>query len=451
MRGRKTGHYTATEDRRESGRECAHSTTLALLKAVGRQEILDGLKMSNVIGLSMFSRITALCAMLCVPVLSLRADSDVYLVGSPDYSWYAGCFGTACGNLMGYWDRHGFPDFYTGPTAGGVAPLNDFGTNRGIRALWANRAGFDGRPANQPGHIDDYWLFYTSESSYSYESTAADPYITAGRPEHPADCIGDFIGLSQRKWSNMNGECDGNIDAYSFVYWDTNGNRRVNYTQMVDIQSGLRAWTEFRGSKADVFTQLADFNPRTPAGRGFTFADVKAEIDAGYPFMVFLQDYGQYFRSLPGMSKGNPDIHGMMVYGYQEYPEFGINYVRCRTSWGSGDSYFRTWTADPWVVGPGVNLSVRGVIGYRPKPKVRSIERSGSQVTLKWDGPASRLYDALGRTTNSVHRYQVEHSTSISGGMWSAVGVPTTELELSFANADGASAFFRVRLLGPGE
>jgi hypothetical protein len=424
----------------------------------GDQESLDGLRMSHVIEVSMFSRTAAVCAMLCVPVLSMRADSDVYLAGTPDYSWYAGCFGTACGNLMGYWDRHGFPDFYAGPTAGGVAPLNDFGTNRGIRSLWASRAGFDGRPANQPGHIDDYWSWYRSDGDFSYESTAMDPYVISNRAEHLPDCIGDFIGLSQRKWSNMNGECDGNIDAYSFVYWDATGNRRVNYTPtvppglpVVDIQSGLRAWTEFRGSKADVFTQLADFNPQTPAGKGFTFADVKAEIDAGYPFMVFLQDYGQYSRSLFGMSKANPDIHGMMIYGYQEYPEFGINYVRCRTSWGSGDSYFQAWTSSPWVLGPGVNLSVRGVIGYRPKPKVRSIERSGNQVTLKWDGPASRLYDALGQTTNSVHRYQVEKSSSISGGTWSPAGAPTTELETSIADTGDATGFFRLRLLGPGE
>jgi hypothetical protein len=406
----------------------------------------------------MLSRIGLVCAIFSLSAVSLRADSDVYLVGSPDYAWYAGCFGTACGNLMGYWDRHGFPDFYTGPTAGGVAPLNDFGTNRGIRALWANRAGFDGRPANQPGHIDDYWVRYVSDSDYSYQSTAPDPYVTAGRSEHAPDCIGDFIGLSQRKWSNMNGECDGNIDAYSFVYWDATGNRRVNYTPtvppglpVVDIQSGLRAWTEFRGSAADVFTQLADFNPQTPPGKGFTFQDVKAEIDAGYPFMVFLQDYTQYARSFPGMSRANPEMHGMMIYGYQEYPEFGISYVRCRTSWGSGDAYFRAWTANPWVVGGGVNLSVRGVIGYRPKPKLRRIERSGNQVSLKWDGPASRRYDALAETTNSVHRYQIEQSATISGDAWSPVGAPVSELEFSFTNTGEATAFFRVRLLGPGE
>ena len=35
------------------------------------------------------------------------------------------------------------------------APLDDFGAHVGIRSLWASKAGFDGRPPNQPGHIDD--------------------------------------------------------------------------------------------------------------------------------------------------------------------------------------------------------------------------------------------------------------------------------------------------------
>src|ERR1043165_4967729 len=73
------------------------------------------------------------------------ATENVLLTGVPDYTWYAGCFGTASGNLMGYWDRHGFPDFYTGPTGGGVAPMNTIGSNVGIRSLWASKAGMDGR------------------------------------------------------------------------------------------------------------------------------------------------------------------------------------------------------------------------------------------------------------------------------------------------------------------
>src|SRR5690349_8396276 len=77
---------------------------------------------------------------------------DVAITGLPDYDWYAGCFGTASGNLMGYWDRNGFPGFYTGPTGDGLAPLDSGRDNQGIRSMWASKAGFDGRPEDQPGH-----------------------------------------------------------------------------------------------------------------------------------------------------------------------------------------------------------------------------------------------------------------------------------------------------------
>jgi len=396
-----------------------------------------------------------ICSLVCVSALSVRADRDVYLLGTPDYTWYAGCFGTATGNLMGYWDRNGFGDFYTGPTAGGVAPLNNNGANVGIRSLWANRAGFDGRPADQPGHIDDYWSRYAGEFDYSYQDPGPDPYVTAGRAEHAPDCIGDFIGLSQRKWTNMNGECDGNVDAFSFVYWDTNGNRRLNYAPTTplgqpapDIQSGLRAWTQFRGFDADVFTQLVDFNPRTPVGTGFTFEDVKREIDAGYPLLVFLQDYNEFYRSFTGLPRGNPEIHGMMVYGYQEFTEFGINYVRCRTSWGTGDDAIYAWTANPWVNGI---LSVRGVIGYRPKPKVMRIQHDGAQITISWQGPSSQVRHALANVTTPAHRYAIEKSSALAGASWTPVGSITTDLSTTIPAGGDGMAFYRVKLLGPEE
>src|SRR5262249_30962600 len=184
--------------------------------------------------------------------LSAWSSSNVMLTEVPDYSWYAGCFGTATGNLAGYWDRHGFPNFYTGPTAGGVAPLDSYGANQGIRSMWASRAGLDGRPMDQFGHVDDYWLFYNDEGASSFASTALDPYLTAGRPEHSPDCIGDFIGLSQNKWTNLNGECDGNIDGYAFVFWNTNGERRINFVPpaqdgrpVPDLPAGLKAWAEY--------------------------------------------------------------------------------------------------------------------------------------------------------------------------------------------------------------
>ncbi|MBI3192764.1 MAG: hypothetical protein HYZ36_08870, partial [Pedosphaera parvula] len=157
----------------------------------------------------------------CLCAVTARSAVNVLLTDVPDYYWHAGCFGTATGNLMGFWDRSGLPNFYTGATAEGVAPLASGGVRDGIRSLWATEAGLDGRPASRPGHMDDYYRFF--------ESTDPDPYLTAGRAEHSPDCLGDFIGINQKKWVNLNGECDGNIDGFGVVFWDTNGLRRTNF------------------------------------------------------------------------------------------------------------------------------------------------------------------------------------------------------------------------------
>jgi hypothetical protein len=388
---------------------------------------------------------------------SASAAVNVLLTDVPDYTWYAGCFGTATGNLMGYWDRHGFPNFYTGPTGGGLAPLTSNGPNVGIRSMWASRAGFDGRPANQPGHIDDYWLFYADDISYSYESTAPDPYTTAGRQEHAPDSIGDFIGLSQKKWANLNGECDGNIDGFSFVFWNSSGEKRVNYVPrggdgeiIPDIPSGLKAWTEYRGSKAEVFSQLTDFNPQTTPGLGFTFEDLRQEIDAGYPVLLFLQKFDQLSRSFDGFPQGNPELHGMLAYGYY-VSDAGDQFVRYKTSWGSsGDLSMSRWAPTPVI--PNLPLNLRGVIGYRPLPNITSIVPGPNGVHLEWQGPSSVLSNMVTRTSTPLHRYVVEKATSLNPPNFEAVSEPSTARSIDLPNCCPEKAvFFRLRIVPPEE
>ena len=385
-------------------------------------------------------------ALLTLAASALRAQSWVYITDTPDYDWHAGCFGTGTGNLFGYWDRNGLPNFYTGPTGEGLAPLNSYGANVGIRSMWASKSGFDGRPSNQPGHIDDY---YSSGNGSVYDqSIAADPYVLDGRAEHPPDCIGDFIGLNQRKWTNalMNGECIGNIDAYSFVYWDTNGQRRMNYAQtnvsgtvLTDIQSDLKDWSHYRNYDADVFTQLNDH--RVGGGRGFTYDNLKTEINAGYPVLFFLQPENETYRTFGTANRYNPEIHGIMAYGYIEnVAEVGANKgVLVRTSWGSGDNSIVEWGAS-WLL----LWLARGAIGYHPKPKITTITRSGNEITITWDGPSSHVYDKFADTTTPVHRYQLERATTLSPPDFSPVGPPTTERFTTTTASD--SAFYRVVL-----
>jgi hypothetical protein len=399
--------------------------------------------------------VSFLAALLCLTAADAQAQNYKELVDVPNYGWYAGCFGTASGNLAGFWDRHGLPDFYTGPTGGGVAPLNTVGANSNIRSMWTSKAGIDGRPANLPGHIDDY---YSSGDGNVYDqSTATDPYALAGRPEHAADCIGDFIGLNQKKWTNMAGECDGNIDAYSFVFWDKTGNRRWNHSQtnsgqyVPDIQSGLKAWARHRGYDADVFTQLPYFSPeKTTAAPGFTYADMKAEIDAGNPVLLFLQpktnDFSAngFFRSLPGMTKANPAIHGVMVFGYIESPESDLpNGILIRTSWAlPGINYEDFSDRGLAILG---DYRIRGVIGFRPKPKVTRLTRSNGNITIDWDGPSSQVRDGNTGVITTPQRYQVERTTTLSPAKFFPVGSLTSARTLAIP--DIGQAFYRVSLV----
>jgi len=370
----------------------------------------------------------------------LRAQTYVYLTEVPNYQWEYGCFGTATGNLIGFWDRHGLPDFYTGPTTGGVAPLT---TTGGIRSLWASEKGFDGRPANKMGHADDYWA--------GYENTGADPYVIAGRAEHAPDCIGDFIGLSQKKWTNLNGECSGNIDAFSFVFWDKKGLRRINnYTTngsayIPDIASGLREWARHRGYDADVFTQLSSFNLERRTANGFTYADVKAEILAGYPVLCMLQPTNEFSRYIGTMTNANPEIHGVMIYGLLDDPSSGyVSNVLIRTSWASGGEQAMPWSLSPWL---GL-WPVRGVIGFHPKPKVRRITRSGGNVTLTWEGPSSQLYDAIAGTNSApLQLYRVQRATNLSPPNWTDVSLASPDRTATVSDDGASSAFYRVKLL----
>ncbi|MGZ8898609.1 MAG: hypothetical protein ACXW3Z_00810 [Limisphaerales bacterium] len=369
------------------------------------------------------------------------------LLNAPDYAWYAGCFGTASGNLIGFWDRNGLPDMYTGPTGGGVAPLNTVGANGSIRALWASQGGVDGRPAGQPGHIEDYWE--SQDGTGSFESTALDPYMVFGRAEHTPDCLGDFIGQSQRKYSDLNGECSGNIDGFAFNYWDRTGNRRTNFVPPAtggvavrDIQSGLRAWSRYRGYEATVSSQLADVNPETPVGAGFTFEDIRAEINAGYPVMLMLQNHNEFSRPiLPGMPRANPPAHAVVVTGYVVTDGGETRAIRFLTSWGDGET-LREWNSDLILA----NLPMRGAITFHPQPKIKKVERTGNIVRMEWEGPNAMLFDHVSGATTPAHNYVIERASVLEDGSFYPVTEIINGLEATFSDSEAKQAFFRVRL-----
>ncbi len=372
-----------------------------------------------------------------------QASKNRFLTEVPDYDWWRGCFGTATGNLMGYWDRHGMDRFYTGPTTGGVAPLDSGASHGGIRSMWASRAGFDGRPANKPGHDDDYWI--------GYEDTDSDPWEGSGRPEHEPDCIGDFIGLNQLKWSNLNGECAGNVDGYVFTFWDATAERRWNFTPPAldgqpvrDVPSGLAAWTRYRGSECETFSQLAEINPEVPVGKGFTYDDLVREIEAGYPVLLFLQDTHAKSRPVGPIPNANPSLHGILAYGY--YAEGTQKYVRLRDSWAGGDNRFCSWMPGAWLA----DLPLRGVIGYHPKPKITQYTRNTDSITLAWEGPASVIFDSNTGTTTPVHNYVVEQASVTDPTHFTAITPSSPNHSATVPIKGLESSLLRIRLTAGG-
>ncbi|MDY6873165.1 MAG: hypothetical protein SVR81_04250 [Chloroflexota bacterium] len=226
------------------------------------------------------------------PIVTLdRAAST--LMNFPSYDWVFGCSAVSGAMIAGYYDNNGYPDMYTGPTNGGVMPQTDtaWGAwNDGSRPypnnpLVASHMGVDGRAGR--GSIDDYWV--------SYLSSAYDPYITNGWPEHtPGTAIGDYMKTSQSAWPYQN--VDGSTRFWNYddhqkltcsdmeilTYTDAGGTYSISQN---DGTYGRMQFYNARGyNVTDCYNQyIEELQPG-----GFTLSDFQAEIDAGHPVMINL-------------------------------------------------------------------------------------------------------------------------------------------------------------------
>jgi hypothetical protein len=381
---------------------------------------------------------------------SVQAETDIYLTGVPDYTLFAGAPATACANLAGYWDRHGLDNIYTGSLSNGIAPLSSSGANADIRFLWAST-----------NHLRDYWASYNLVTGVSsYESTALDRYVLSNWVDHVPDCIADFIGASQRRWAGLNGECDGNIDGYAFVYWDATGERRANFVPPAsagslarDLQSGLREWMKWLGYDADVFSQLADFNPNTPPGKGFSFTDLRREIDSGFPVLLWLQATNEFSRPLGmgsanAMPYANPRTSTMLAYGYYVGDD-NSQRVHVRTSLGNSGSLNEIavpWTGDNLL---STGLPVRGVIGFHPKPRIGTLKRESNTITFTIEGGTPQLYDNISGVTRMVSRQYIVERTSSLELPFAPITIASTNKVISVHETFTGNAFFRVAELVP--
>src|SRR5271157_87491 len=214
----------------------------------------------------------------------LRAAS-VTSLDVPAYKWSFGCSATSGAMIAAYYDRNGYPNMYTGPTNGGVAPSDSSswgtwtdgtGATYAQDPLAASRLGLDQRTIR--GSIDDYWV--------AYGSSAADPFINHWTQHSWGDAIGDFMKTSQSSY--------GNTDGSTSFYYQPNAARYTCSTmaaQGISQYDGTYGRALFYQAKGYTVTDCYSQETDNQYAGGFSFAQYKAEIDAGHPVMINLDGH----------------------------------------------------------------------------------------------------------------------------------------------------------------
>ncbi|GEM_PF-949270 len=187
---------------------------------------------------------------------SLRAERlNAKILGDvPCYHWYNGCAPTAVAMILGYWDARGFGDLFPGNAAIQNTTIN----------LHVSSA----------GNYDDYCLPLDGDE---YEPILPDRSEPPFGDEHVDDSLADYM-LTSQSYHDLH---------YGWSSFANVGPAFASYATSVNPQ--YLAWYE------------------NQSWSQFTWADLKAEIDAGRP-AVFLVD-----------SDGNNDTdHFVPVIGYDE-------------------------------------------------------------------------------------------------------------------------------------
>ena len=221
-------------------------------------------------------------------------------LAAPNYDWWHGCSATSAGMMMGYYDNNGYASLgYTNLVPGGAAEAETYvGPPTGLAAL-ANQVIASGR------HIGD---FYVS----GYGASGDD---VSGAPTGPLNCLADFMGTNQDAAGNSNG-------STTFYYWHDGTGAPLPYRFTSDdavthiaapgvVQSGMYGVGEYVqyagynyvnptndplnlsspqpvGSRDDwLYNQYID----PYVAGGFSLADFQAEIDAGRPVLVHIEEH----------------------------------------------------------------------------------------------------------------------------------------------------------------
>lgn len=237
----------------------------------------------------------------------------------PAFDWSFGCSATSAAMIAGYYDRTLYSNMYAGPTNGGVMPLDNSswpdvvisGETRHQCPLSATRNTVDGRSIK--GHVDDYWV--------QYGSSAADPFDGNWAEHSYGECTGDYMKTNQDAYGNTDG---------STTFWYYTSGAPISAAQLealgvgyydVDGGYGLKLFYESRGyTVTSMYNQYIEEQGSTP-GLGFTYAQYKAEIDAGRPVMIHLAGH-----TIVGLGYDDTSSNLMYIHDTWDYTTYTMTW-----------------------------------------------------------------------------------------------------------------------------
>jgi hypothetical protein len=344
------------------------------------------------------------------------------ILSVPAFRWSFGCSATSGAMIAGYYDRTGLGNMYTGPTNGSVIPLNDstwpswidgYGATYAQCPLTASHYGLDGRATF--GSIDDYWVKYLGGFQ--------DPYIIWGWAQHPwGEAIGDYMKTSQSAYGNDDG---------STTFWGYASAQRLNCISMPvfgltnDGTYGRKMFYEARGyTVTDCYNQKTD----NLIFGGFSFAQYKAEIDAGRPVMLNLEG------------------HTIVGVGYDD----STNMVYLHDTWDNS-THTMLWGGS--YAGLGLHsVSIVNIQNFQPSPIIitgaathvtnnsatlnGTVNPSGSATTYYFQWGTTQAY---GNMTSSQSAGSGSNDVAVSANLTGLTLGPTYHFRLVASNSWGTS------------
>jgi len=166
-------------------------------------------------------------------LLGVPPTAPVVIAGTPDYLWRHGCGPTAVGNVVGYYDTHGYDDLITGDAN---SQTND------VNQAMASGGSFNNpNPVGSERHFEDYSRPRDDDTNFPIST---DDYITAGRIPHANDCIGDYQDTSKSTRTNRYGWSWSNDLGPSFVGYVNQKNASYNptYTEYSPLSGNPLTW-----------------------------------------------------------------------------------------------------------------------------------------------------------------------------------------------------------------